>query len=137
VGLRGTPRSFRGLRPRMRVSALESSRWFIGLVIPVWRSAGERQALTRKMPAIYILQPEPGGRKVTRRVSVTTLGLCDGHPDADGSSCGRVWPSTTGGTGRTCHECCALVPFCCLHRNAACADAACAAAKALPAPLKP
>ena len=30
VGLRRMPRSFRGLRPSMRVSALETSRWFIG-----------------------------------------------------------------------------------------------------------
>jgi hypothetical protein len=29
VGLRGMPRSFRGLRPSMAVRALESSRWFM------------------------------------------------------------------------------------------------------------
>ena len=29
MGLRGMPRSFRGLRPSMAVRALESSRWFM------------------------------------------------------------------------------------------------------------
>ena len=30
MGLRGMPLSLRGLRPRIRVSAFERSRWFIG-----------------------------------------------------------------------------------------------------------
>ena len=35
VGLRGTPRSFRGFRPSMAVSALSNSLWFICWVVPL------------------------------------------------------------------------------------------------------
>jgi hypothetical protein len=70
------PRSFRGLRPSITVSALESSRWFMAGVRSVERSSGGRQAKTGNLLALYILQlgVPAGNRKLAYRDRLSESG---------------------------------------------------------------
>ena len=70
VGLRGMPRSRRGLRPSIRCQCFGEFALVHWQVSSVYQSSGSRQVTTRKWLALYILQAELPDSKPQTRLSV-------------------------------------------------------------------